>query len=453
MAYFTRKLPSEKAETITLGDGVNTFDTVYTISKSQAVDSRNVSSRHYPALSTRGGVVSSFSALTTPNGATARNGADLHVVDGTTWKRWSSGSFTNVATGLTNALANFVEFKQATTNYTIMFNGTDKKAYNGSTVTDITQAVATRLICVDDNRLYTLKNAEVKCSALYDPFDFTTVFDSHNIRISAMEGTETALVGYEGTKIAFSDKTMHIIMGDDFRNFQVMDPIKAGCVSQRSIAECNGILYFMDYGKYKIFSGGFPSDVSQKVKKYLENINYAVKEKIVAGVQGKYIYLSIPYGGSATANNMTLEYDTELNNWYPMSTGYVNFVNIGEDLYGVKADGNIEKMNSGNNALEWYHETGVLSPTPIRPNKTLSDMWLEIELPSGSTMKVQYNVSVEGGTWTDLYNFVTNSSAQKARVKVPSNVLANQQRYRLRFAGTGTAKIHFLETYERVKGR
>lgn len=456
MAYFSRKLPSEKVETITLGNGVNTFDTVYTIGRNEAVDSRNVSSRHYPALSTRGGVLSSFSSLTTPNGAGVRNGTELHVVDGTTWKRWDGTNWVNVATGLTNTTANFSEFSRPSDKLTLMFNGTDKKYWDGTNVVDLTEADLTKLIYVDDKRLHTIKGSLLKVSAFLDPTDFTTVFDSFETTIAGMEGQPTAITGYEGVKIIFSDKTMHLMYGEAFDDFQLMDPINSGCVSHRSIVQCKGLLYFLDYGQFKVYTGGFPKDISQKVKKYLENINYTVKEKIVSGVSGKYIYLSIPYisgGTTPTTNNITLEYDTELNTWYPMSTGYVNFFNIGEDFYGVKSDGGIERLNYGNNALAWYHETGILSPTPIRPNKSLSDMWLEIELPTGNSMTVSYSTSAYASDFQTLYTFTATTTEQKARVKVPTNVLANKERYRLRFAGTGTAKIHFLETYERVKGR
>ena len=453
MAYFNRRIRNQQSETITLGDGVNAFDTVYSIRRSEAVDSRNLTSKDYPALSVRGGVASAFSNLTTPNGATVRDGTELHIIDGTTWKRWNGSSWADVATGLTNAPANFAEFNRQTDRLTLMFNGTDKRAWDGSSVINLTEADTTRLIHVDDDRLYTIKGATLKVSATLDPTDFTTVFNSDVKTIGGMQGQATAITGYEGVKIMFSDKTMHLLYGDMFDNFQLMDPISAGCVSHRSIVQCKGLLYFMDYGEFKVYTGGFPTNVSHKVKKYLEGIKYSLKEKIVSGVSGKYIYISIPYGSSATDNNLTLEFDVDMQLWYPISKGYVNFFNIGQDLYGVVANGGIEKMNTGNHTGTWYHETGIITPTPVRPNKTLSDMWLEIELPTGSTMKVGYTETVDGGTFTDIANFTAKTGNQKTRVKIPTNVLANKERYRLKFSGEGTAKIHFLEIYERVKER
>jgi len=453
VAYFQTRPRQQKPETITLGNGVNTYDTVYSINKSEAVDSRNTSSRNYPSFSVRPGILSAFAALTTPNGAGIRNGTELHVVDGTVWKRWNGTAWVNVATGLANAPANFVEFNRETDRLTIMCNGTDKKAYNGSTVVDLTQADATRLITIDDNRLYTLLGSKLKCSGVLDPLDFTSFSNSVPLTIGGMEGQPTALTAHEGVVISFSDKTMHLLYGDKYDNFELMDPIQAGCVSHRSIVKAKGIMYFLDYGQFKVFTGGFPVDMSQKVKRYLEGINYTYKDKIVAGVSGNYVYLSIPYGPSATSNNLTLEYDIDLKNWYPIDTGYVNFFNIGQDLYGIKVNGGIEKMNTGVHTGTWYHETGILSPTPVRPNKTLSDIWMEIELPESNSMIISYSLSASGNDFQTLYTFTGSAQEQKKRVKIPTSILQNQERYRLKFSGTGTVKIHFLETYERVKER
>ena len=465
MAYWgrrTRNLKGNELETITMGGGVNTALTPYTIPKSDAYDSRNTSSHNYPALSVRRGFTLSFGTgvtpLTTPNGATVRNATALHVVDGAVWKRWSGSEFVNVATGLTNSTANFLEFNRESDRLTLMFNGTDKKAYDGSTITDITQAPDTKLITLDDYRLYCLKDAKLQISAVNNPFDFTSFEDAvPNLVLAGMEGTETALASYQDMVIAWSDKTMHLLLGDRFDNFQLMDPIQAGCVSHRSVIEHNSRLYFMDYNKYKVFTGGFPVDVSQKVKVYLENINYTDKEKIVAGSQGKYIYLSIPYGSSATTNNLTLEYDTELGNWYPINKGYINFVNIGEALYGVTVTGTIEQINSGTldagTPIAWSHTTGVLSPVPVRSNKTLSNIWLELDLPTGSTMAVGFAANTDGETFTNIFNFTASADEQRARVQLPTNTLQNVERYRLRLSGTGPATVHFVEIEERLKAR
>lgn len=457
MAYWKNPQDSKiTSRIITLGDGVNTYNNMYAINQSEAVDSRNVSSKNYPALSVRQGSSLSFgtdsAVITTPNGAIARGSSVFHIVDGTTWKYWNGSAFVNIATGLANVTAKLLDFNRPTGTFTILLNGTDKKIYDGTTVADLTQAPDTKLICVDDDRLYALKDKIIHYSAFTDPTDFSTVFDSGTRSVSGMQGTETAIVAYQDIVIAFSDKTMHLLYGDDFENFQLMDPIQAGCISDRSIVEHDSKLYFMDYGQYKVFTGGFPVDISQKVKKYLEAINYTHKAKIVAGVQGRYIYVSIPYGSSATTNNITLEYDTETRNWYIIDKGYLNFVNIGEFLYGVRIDGVVDKMNTGtadgSTAIAWYHNTGILNAVPVKPNTTLANIYMEVLLPTGSTMTVKQCESTDDADFTLIKTLSASADEQKARIQVPTSTLASSERYRLQVAGTGPATIYFVELHE-----
>lgn len=459
MAYWTSPKDTKVfAEPITLGDGVNTYTNIYQIKKSEAFDSRNTSSREYPALSVRQGCSLSFdtnnNAITTPNGAGVRNSDTFHIVDGTTWKYWNGSAWVNVATGLTNSTAKIVELNRTTDKLTIMFNGTEKKAYDGSTVIDLTEADATKFITIDDERLYTLSGNLLKCSAFLVPTDFSTFEDYVPITIAGMQGVGTGIVAYQDIIIAFSDKTMHLLYGDDFRNFQLMDPIQAGCVSDRSIIEHDGKLYFLDYGQYKVFTGGFPVEMSQKVSKYLDDINYTYKDKIVAGKQGKYIYLSIPYGSDATTNNITLEYDTEYQTWYVISKGYLNFVSIGNDLYGVRTTGIIDKMNTGtadgSTAISWYHSTGILDILPVKGNETLSDIYIECLLPSGSTMEVGYSTNTSD-TFTTISNISASAVEQKSRIQVPTTILQNVERYRLKFSGNGPATIHFVEFHKQTQ--
>ncbi len=79
--------------------------------------------------------------------------------------------------------------------------------------------------------------------------------------------------------------------GDDPYNFQWGPVYDDGCISDYSVIEHKGILYFLDYGAFKRFTGGKPVEISQKVRPYLEGINKAYKTKCVAGSVGNtYIW-------------------------------------------------------------------------------------------------------------------------------------------------------------------
>lgn len=459
MAYWRKRVKGKiTPQTFTLGEGINTYNSIYTIKRSEASDSRNASTREYPALSVRPGSTEEFGTditpIATPNGAHVRSDGVLHVVDGTTWKKWNGASWDNLATGLTDAKAYFVEFNRETDTLTILLNGTDKKYYDGTSVSDLTEAQASKLATVDDSRLFVLDGRRVYYSKTNVPTDFTTADLTGDLTASGMLGPGTAIKAYNDNIIFFSDATMHLLYGNDTASFQLMDPLQTGCISQNSLIEHDAKLYFMDYDKFKVFTGGFPVEMSQKVRDFLENINYTYKEQICSGADGKYIYVSIPHGGAATDNNLTLEYDTEFGVWNAIDKGYVNFFNIGEAFYGVLTTGVIEKINTGTDdggtAITWYHTTGIVSPTPVRGDKALSNIWLEVLLPTASTLTVAFASDVDGASFTSLYSGAANEDEQRVRIKIPTAQLNKQQRYRLKFSGTGPCTIHFVELEERV---
>lgn len=439
-----------------MGDGENQSVSPFEIKKSEASYSRNTSSRNYPALSVRPGRADAFAVITTPNALGQRNNEYPHVQDGTVWKRWNGSAWTNVQTGLTSATGKFLEFNTEAKRYTVLVNGTDAYSWDGSTAASISGAPATKLYTVDDYRLYALLGSVLKCTAAGSITDWTTADDADSIAITGMVGVGTAIASFNDAIICWSEQSMHVLYGNDPYDFDLADPMGYGCISDRSIVELNKVLYFLDYGKYMRYAGGSPQEMSQKVRGYLEGINTTYKDKCVAGKHGKYIYLSIPYG-SATTNNLTLEYDTEWDAWYPMDRGYVDFVNIGEYFYGVASDGKLYKINSGTTnagtAISWSHITGVWNQGTVSQKKTLSDLWAIVDLPTTSTLAVYYSTTVDGDDFALLYTFTGSATEQMTRIQVPTTAIQNVNWYRLKFAGTGPCTIHSLEENFRVNSR
>ena len=464
IAYWGKRNLSQKKsppDIIKAGDGVNTYVNAFEIEKNEATESLNTSNRSYPALATRKGMTSMYGSSTTAlsgvNGATARAGTTFHVVEGTTWKYWNGSSYTNVATGLTNAKAKLLEFTTATNKYTLMFNGTEKKYWNGSALADISDSncPATRYITANDNRLFALSGSYIQVSDIGDITNFTTG-DSDRIGLYGMTGSGTAIVVYNDMIIAFSDQTMHIVFGKTSDEFDPTEPIPVGCVSDKSllIHGENGVLYWLDYGKFMAFTGGTPFDVSQKATSYLDNINYTYKDLICAGQSGKYIYLSFTYGSRKKTNKLTLEYDTERKMWYQWNVGFTDFFNIGQDLYGITTGGIVYKLNQGtaddSTAITWSHTMGVNDWLPIKNLKHITDMYAIVDLPTNSTLTLSYSTTIDNDDFATLYTFSADSDEQNVRIRIPTTKLQRINWYRLKLSGTGPCKVHYLEVHGRV---
>lgn len=461
MAYWGKKsLASQKSppEIIRLGDGINTFVNAFSIEKSEAVSSLNTSNQNYPALSVRQGFTSQNDSANTPlsgvNGATARNGDVFVVVEGTTWKYWNGSSYTNVATGLTDAQAKFVEFTTATKKYTIMANGTEKKYWDGSSVANLTDMPATRIICANDNRLFALTGSSLYTSDIGDITNWTTG-DSDRIGLYGMVGIGTSVIAYNDMVIVFSDRTMHIVFGDTTDDFTVTEPIPIGCVSDKTLMVHgeSGLLYWLDYEKVMVFSGGLPYEISQKVSSYLKNINYNYKHLIVMGQDKRYIYLSFPYGTSQTTNNLTLQYDTQRKTWYVFNIGFTDFFQTAENFFGISSSGIIYEFNDGDaddsSAITWQHITGIWEWKPLKNLKHITDMYAIVDLPSGSTLACSYSTTVDNDDFATLYTFSTDSDEQNVRFRIPTTKLQRINWFRLKFSGTGPCTIHYLEVHGR----
>lgn len=454
MAYWGNKVKYKTTETpFKLNGGENTYLSPFDIGKSESTYSRNLTSREYPSMSVRPGRQNEFLAVTTPYTLGQRDNTYPHVQDGTDWKRWTGSAWAVVQASLIGAAGRFLEFNTQAKRYTVLVNGTNKYAWDGTTVTTLTDAPATNLYTVDDYRLYALIGTELKCSALGSVTDWTTADDADSLTLTSAKGTGTALTSYNDVVIAWTEQSMHVLYGNDPYDFYLNDPIEDGCISDRSVIEHRGRLYFLDFGAYKVYNGGRPSEMSQKVKSYLDGINLTYKNKCIAGKQGKYIYLSIPYG-TATENNLTLEYDTELDLWFPHNVGYVDFTTIGEHLYGIDSNGLLWDVNSGTDdegtAIAWERITGVWNYGTSK-RKVISELYMTVDLPVSSTFLIYYSTTVDGDDFQLLYTAVGNATEQNTRVQIPTNILQNIDWYRLKFTGTGPCTIFSMEEHSRIK--
>jgi len=458
MAYWgTRSVRYKTNETpFKLNGGENTYLPAFDIDRSESTYSRNLTSKGHTSMSVRSGRQHAFDTAATPYTLGQRDNTYPHVQSGTDWKRWSGSAWVVVQASLTGAVGRFLEFNTEADRFTVLVNGTNKYAWNGTSVTTLTDAPATKLYTVDDYRLYALIGTELKCSALGSVTDWTTADDADSITLTSAKGTGTALAAYNDVVISWTEQSMHVLYGNDPYDFYMNDPINDGCISDRSVIEHRGKLYFLDFGAYKVYTGGRPSEISQKIKTYLDGINLTYKDKCVAGKQGKYIYLSIPYGAAVTTNTLTLEYDTELGTWYPHNVGYVDFVTIGEHLYGVDSSGVLWDINSGTadqgTAIAWDRITGVWNYGTSK-KKVISELYMTIDLPISSTFLIYYSTTVDGDDFTLLYTATASASEQNTRVQIPTNILQNIDWYRLEFTGTGPCTIFSLEEHSRVKSR
>jgi hypothetical protein len=446
-------------------DDINTFLPPLEIADGQATDLRNLSSSRFPALKVRNGKTQISTALTTPNGLGQRNNQYVHYVDAKAWKYWNGSSLVAVKTLSTDATGTFEEFNTGTIKYTIFANGTDKEAWDGTTVTALTNAPASKIFTTHKGRIYWALGTQLKYSALNVINDYTTANDAGAIDVTRAQGSITALHEFTDRVWIFTESGMHGLYGTSPSNFELIDTEgNVGCFSDLSVVKVNKKLYWATFDGIYEFDGSTPIKVSEPysgngvnggVTTFIKGINKTYKTLVCSGSFGDLLYVSIPYSATATANNLTLVFDTKLRKWFIRDEGFVNFVTINNILYGVDTAGKLWDMTTdatldGATAISWYWISKSFSEGSPSSQLTTSDIWLSFKLPIGSTLTLAYSDAVTGTSFTDILTYTANASEQVQRAILPVTALQRVNWRRLKLYGTGDCEVYFMEQKGRM---
>lgn len=452
------------------GAGVNTFLPPLFIADDQATDLRNFNSSKYPAAKVRNGKTQISTTITNINGLGQRNNQYAHVVDGTAWKYWNGSTYVAVKTLTTNAPGTFEEFSTGTTKYTIFSNATDRFAWDGTGggggITDLTNAPLSKIFTTHKGRIYWARDNDIVYSALNLINDYSTPNDAGTIDITRIKGTMIGLHTFNDRVWAFGEYSMHGLYGTSFSNFELIDVEgNVGNISDKGTVIANKMLYWPYWDGIYEFDGATPIKVSEPyggngvtggVTTFIKGIKASLKHLIVAGAIGDYMFMSIPYGSSATSNNITLVFDTKLRQWYIRDDAFLDFVTIGNILYGIDTDGKLWDISTtattdGGTAISWYRITKAFNEGMASSLENVNEVWVKFKLPVGSTATLAYSTLEEGSTFTDLYEFDTSADMQTERIQLDVTDIYDAEQYRFEIYGTGDFELHQFEIHTRVQ--
>jgi hypothetical protein len=107
--------------------------------------------------------------------------------------------------------------------------------------------------------------------------------------------------------------------------------------------------------------------------------------------------------------------------------------------------------------ISWEFITKPLNENAIAEKKTLTDMYLTADVSTGSTsFSVGYSTNIfnnDSTSFTSLSTMAGSSEMQNQRIQLPLTAIPNENWYRLRFAGTGKATVHYLQKNLRIRPR
>lgn len=463
-----------------LGYGINTGVPPYNIADTEATYMRNVGSQDYPIVATRYGrsfysTSAGFTSSSDLNAIGERNNTDLHIVDGNTWKRWNTASsaFVDIAVSLSSTEANIQDFATGTDRYTIMMNSSQKKIWDGtSTAADLGDANTpfTKIFTIFKGRIFAARDNDIMFSALNLPNDWTTagVAGAGSIDVTKAKGNITGICEFNNHVIVFTEFGMHELYGDDPDTFELVNVEgNIGCISHKSIIKGDKTLYWVAYDGVYEYTGGAITKISDPVKHYIDNINFTYKTNIAAGFISDILYISIPYGATATGNNLILVFDTRINirKWFIETGNFEYFAVIQNSLYGSDSSGGIWNIrdvtatDDEGTAISWDLITKPFHEDTISQKKILTDVSLVYDASTSATFNVYYSTSPTDDNSTSFTqlasstDFTFDDIEREKKLLIPSTDLQDENWIRFRFSGTGKTKLHCLERDYRVKRR
>lgn len=439
-----------------MGGGVNNGIPSVAIKETQAVDMRNLGSEKFPSMSVKlgrqkVGPVQSGSVNMIGN----RMNDKLMTVVGTAWRYWDGTAFQGIATLTGNGPAESVDFMGKT----VLVNGTDRKSWDGTTVTDISAIPeGAKYITLHDNRLYCSDGSQtVYFSALRKIDDWSTVNDSGAIVAETSDGSGVTCVrAYNNHVIIGKKKACFELYGNNPSNFELVTiSLNIGVVSHRSFKEINKYAYWLSYDGVCEYGGGLaPKVISKNVKGFIDRINWSAISQAVAGTDGTRYYLAIPIDDSSV-NNIVLVYDTENKEWYVENGNLVDFVEFNQEFYTIDSNGQLWRMRDGTDEggipIAWYRESKLLLEGPISNRRSWYKLHLMIDLPEGSTCKVYISTSDVGEDWEEVADITPSNVKRNVEIRLPMASSYNVSWIRVKFEGTGPCVIDALEKHLRVR--
>jgi hypothetical protein len=460
----------------TFGEGINVGFPPFEIADGDLTYVRNMDSHEYPAITTRYDRTvfnSTMPTLTSPNGIGERGNSDIHVLHGVYWSRWdvASSALVNLSSSLSSTSGDIQDFNTGSARYSIMMNSTQLRYWDGASTSSTSYTLGdgttpfTKIFTVGKNRIFACKGATIFYCARYSINDWTTPNDAGSIVLAKSKGDLTGASAYNDKVIFFTQYSMHELFGTSPANYEIVDVEgEIGCVANKSIVKANKRLYWAWIDGIYEYNGGTPVKISKKVDEYFKLITNGYQSLIVAGSRGDYIYFAIPYNGSTT-NNLLLVYDTSIQKWFVDTGNFVDFVTIGNSVYGLDSTGGIQNMRNTNTgkdngtAISWEFITKPFITGTGQTAETVWDMSLLYKASTSATINVSYsthatdNASTSFNAIAATSDFTLDGTQHTKRLIPTSTSLQNEPFYRLRFDGTGDFTCYRLAQNYRIKKR
>ncbi|MBQ7033780.1 MAG: hypothetical protein IJN25_09005 [Clostridia bacterium] len=437
------------------GGGLHTGLPPAEIPEGMAMEMENLHSRAYPHLSPRpprdtaaipalpGGEVRYFGVIFGTTLA-AVVGKHLYTLSKGNWT--DAGALFTASSGRVYA-ADFMD-------WAVFADGAECKKYNGTSIKPVGTSGgpenakflanhAWHLFCASDKDKYLRYCAVEKVDDWSAPGDA-----GQELVETTREAYAGGLTAFDGNILYFKENAMFELYGTDPVNFSLLCMSRdIGCISQASLTEVRGYLYFVGRdGVYRYGGGIIPRSISYPIQKYIDGLDRDKAEKIAAGSDGERYYLALPQTDGSTR---ICVYDTRLGEWFTEdTTPFFAFAFFEGQLYAVDTGGTVYVFGSGNEQVSWCRIS-----RPYTFENSLRQNWHRVFVSAEVEEGAQFTVALS--PWKSGEGFRTVATVTEsgtAAISVPPQ-LQDAPQMRIKLEGTGNVTISALEFELRARKR
>ena len=290
-------------------------------------------------------------------------------------------------------------------------------------------------------RLLILQNDQIHISYQSDLTKWTEYLVDNQIKptvaqnITLEEGGDfIGGICYKGKPIIFKQRSMYGLY-NNYALFYLSKIADVGCINPKSIAECNGTLYFLSEQGLMAYSGGLPKLVSKECPE----LSVAVCSS-TACADGRYYYIGNYFYDTAESvwGKMRADSSVDSNCYFNGTVYYLQpKTQNGTEMEQISRY-DPRHFNSELEPDEWYFVTKRFhEDNPYQ--KQLSKLYIRAEPQQPADIKVW--ISTDDSEWKELYSaHLTQAGRQKILLRVPPC-----ESCRFKVSGSGKVTIPYIK--------
>jgi len=280
------------------------------------------------------------------------------------------------------------------------------------------------------NRIFGIKGSNVYASKVgefnvWDDYSGTEL-DSWGADVYS-PGDFTGITSYQDHVVFFKRDQMYELYGYTPSQFRILETAKVGCISNKTITEVGGVLYFMSEAGVCSYSGGFPRVVSDKLA--LENVATAAM-----GGDGRKVYISV--------DGYTYIYDTQMDTFLPYMEECIDFAAGDNSFFALTTD-TLYEIGEGTDPVAWEvvtkeYDEGVFNKLSLKAIK------LRMKIKEDSEVHVW--TKLDNREWIE-HKIISQSFYDAHREVIVSIPMKRATIYQIKLTGLGEALVYGEREY------